>query len=322
METKANHVLIGAFTLLGLALLLGVGLWTARYQTAVAWQDYHIRFGQAVTGLSVGSTVEYNGIKMGTVRELYLDPADPRQVIAVIRLQADAPVREDTVARLSLSGLTGAALIQLRGGNPDSPPLRPGPNGEPPSITAEVSPLQRLVETSEDIASTASEVMLRILDILSEENAERISETLDNLDAFTVALSSESDLIGEIVRNAHQSSEQLTNVLEDAGRTIDEIEQALAGIEENVIDILPSLSEDLGNTLRQFASLSNRLDNLIADNEQALADFGVNGLAQFGPTMQEFRHLVRELSRLSTRFERHPARFLLGGDQPEEYTPE
>lgn len=322
METKANHVLIGAFTLLGLALLLGFGLWAARYQTAVTWQDYEIRFEQAVTGLSIGSTVQYNGINMGTVRELYLDPDDPRQVIAVIRLQADAPVREDTVARLSLSGLTGSALIQLRGGSPDSPPLRPGPDGEPPSITAEESPLQQLVAASEDIASTASEVMLRILDFLSEENAERISKTLDNLDAFTVALSSESDLIGEIVRNAHQGSEQLTEVLEDAGQAIDDIALALASIEEHVIDILPSLSEDLSDTLRRFASLSNRIDNLIADNEQALTDFGVDGLAQFGPTMQEFRYLVRELSRLSTRFERHPARFLLGGDQPEEYNPE
>lgn len=322
METRANHVLIGAFTLLGLVLLLAVGLWAARYQTAAAWQDYEVRFEQAVTGLSAGSTVQYNGIHMGTVRELHLDPDDPRQVIAVIRLQAEAPVREDTIARLSLSGLTGVAFIQLRGGNPDSPPLRARPGERLPVIPAEESSLQRLVAASEDIASTASDVMLRVLEFLSEENAERISQTLDNLDAFTLALSSEKDLIGEILRNAQQGSEQLTDVLEDAGRAIDDMAEMLASIEENVVDILPSLSEDLSDTLRRFASLSNRIDNLIADNEQALADFGVEGLAQFGPTMQEFRYLIRELSRLGARFERHPARFLLGGDQPEEYRPE
>ena len=53
---------------------------------------------------------------MGRVVDLYLDPDDPRQVVAVVRLRAEAPVRTDTVARLSISGLTGVAFIQLRGG--------------------------------------------------------------------------------------------------------------------------------------------------------------------------------------------------------------
>lgn len=322
METRANHVLIGAFTLLGLGLLLLFGLWTARYQADAAWQDYEIHFQQAVTGLSVGSTVQFNGINMGSVRELYLDPDDPRVVVALVRLQADAPVRTDTVARLSISGLTGVAFIQLRGGAPENPRLQSGPDGQPPRIVAEESPLQRLIDASEDIASTASEVMLRILDFLSEDNADRISHTLDNIDAFAMALSGEKELIADIVRNAHRGSEQLVDVLETAGQTIDEMSRALAGIEENLIDILPELSGDLSDTLEAFASLSRRLDNVIADNEQALSEFGVESLSQFGPTLQEFRFLIRELSRLSSRFERHPTRFLLGGDQPEEYKPE
>lgn len=322
METRANHVLIGVFTLLGLALLLLFGLWTARYQSAAAWQDYEIRFEQAVSGLSVGSAVQFNGINMGSVRELRLNSDDPRQVIAIIRIDSEAPVRTDTVARLSISGLTGVAFIQLRGGSPDNPRLLPGPDGRMPVIIAEESPLQRLIDASEDIASTASEVMLRVLDFLSEENADRVSATLDNIDAFTLALSSEKDLISEILRNAHRGSEQLVDVLGGAGQTIDEVNLALAGIEEHLIDILPELSADLTEALAAFSSLSNRLDGVIADNEQALSEFGVESLAQFGPALQEFRHLIRELSRLSNRFERHPTRFLFGGDQPEEYQPQ
>ncbi len=321
METRANHVLIGMFTLAGLALIVALGLWSARYQAAAAFSDYEIRFGQAVTGLSVGSTVQYNGINMGSVRELYLNPDDPRQVVAVVRLKAEAPVRTDTTARLSISGLTGVALIQLRGGDPDSPRLSKEPGEDLPVIVAEESPLQRLIEASEDIASTASEVMLRLLDFLSEENADRVATTLDNIDEFVVALGTEKDLFGDIVRNAHRGSEQLVEVLTGASKAVDDIVMALEGIEDNVIKILPDLSEDLSETLNQFASLSRRLDQVIADNEQALSEFGTEGLAQFGPALQEFRYLIRELSRVSTRFERHPTRFLLGGDQPEEYNP-
>src|SRR6056297_900754 len=100
---------------------------------------------------------------MGNVQDLYLDPDDPSRVIAVVRVGAEAPVREDTTARLTVNGLTGVSFIQLRGGSADAPPLANG-SGDMPVIVAEESPLQRLLDQSEDIASTASEVMLRLLD--------------------------------------------------------------------------------------------------------------------------------------------------------------
>lgn len=321
METRASHVLIGGFTLLAMLLAVGFGLWAARWQADAAFQDYEIRFTQAVTGLSVGSSVQYNGIQMGNVRSLGLDPDDPGQVVAVVRLDGSAPIRTDTTARLNIAGLTGVAFIQLRGGSPDAPKLVSEDPDRLPVIVAEESPLQRLIDASEDIASTASEVLLRMLDFLSEDNAERIAGTLDNIESFASALNSESDLFGEIVRNAYSSSEQLNAVLGDARKAIGDVVLAMEGIEENLIDILPKLSDDLSNSLEAFSSLSRRLDNVIADNEQALSEFGVEGLGQFGPALQEFRHLIRELSRVSNRFERHPTRFLLGGDQPEEYSP-
>ncbi len=321
METRANHVLIGAVTLIGLALMLAFGLWSARYQADAAWQDYEIRFDQAVTGLSVGSTVQYNGINMGSVRELSLDPDNPRRVIAVVRLQADTPVREDTEARLTLSGLTGVAFIQLRGGSPESPPLTAEPGEERPYIMAEESPLQRLLDASEDIAGTASEVMLRLLDFLSEENAERVSGTLDNIDALTLALTEEQDTISEVLANARDGSAQLVEVLDGANRALAGMVNTLERVDTQVMDRLPAMGDDLGESLERFASLAGRLDRVVAENEAALSEIGADALGQLGPAMDEFRQLVRELSRLSSRFERHPTRFLFGGDQPEEYRP-
>lgn len=322
METRANHVIIGAFTVAGLVMLLVIGLWAGRYAAGDTWQEYMVVFEHPVTGLSVGSTVQYNGINMGSVRELYLSPEDPRKVIARIRLDADAPVRADTVARLTVSGLTGVAFIQLRGGSPESPRLTPGPEGEPPRILAEESGLQKLIDASEDIASMASEVMLRVLDFLSEDNADRVSHTLDNFDRLSEAIMAESDLIADTIRNLHQGSESLAGVMERSQRLIDEMSEALAGIDEHVISGLPEMSDDLARTMSRLASVSNRIDRVLADNEAAISDFGVEVLAPMGPAVQEFRQLVRELSRVTIQFERHPTRFLLGGDQPEEYQPQ
>ncbi|MEE4637301.1 MAG: MlaD family protein [Wenzhouxiangella sp.] len=321
METQANHVLIGTVTLLGALLAVALGLWSASYRTDAAWQEFEIHFSQAVTGLAVGSVVQYNGINMGNVRDLYLDPDDPSRVIALVQVESSAPVREDTTARLTVNGLTGVSFIQLRGGSPEAPPLT-SESGQVPVIVAEESPLQRLLDQSEDIASTASEVMLRLLDFLSEDNAARVADTLDNIDAFTVAMAEEKDRVGEIVRNVQEGSALANDMLEEFGQALTEMRALMANLDGQIDTLMPPLAADLQLSLERFASAAERVDRLLAENEQAIAEFGNETLAQLGPTVAELRQLVRDLSRAGSRFERNPTRFLLGGEAPEEYRPQ
>ena len=122
METKANYVLIGAFTLITGLALLAFGLWAAKY-SPTAPGEYRVVFREAVTGLSVGSPVQYNGIAVGSITELNLVPDDPRQVVARIRLNSNTPVKTDTRAKLAITSPTGPSIIQLSGGTPQSPAL-------------------------------------------------------------------------------------------------------------------------------------------------------------------------------------------------------
>ena len=99
METKANYVLIGAFTLIAGLALLGFGLWAAKYSSDRTWQEYRVVFDEAVTGLTVGSPVQYNGIAVGSITELTLAPDDPRKVIARVRLNSTTPVKTGDSSR-------------------------------------------------------------------------------------------------------------------------------------------------------------------------------------------------------------------------------
>lgn len=321
MEPRANHVLIGAFTLIGAVMLVLGGLWSARWATDQAWQHLEVHFLQPVSGLSEGSTVQYNGIRMGSVRELKLSPEDPGRVVAVIRLQTEAPLRQDTTARLSASGLTGVSTIQLRGGIADSPPLEPARDGERPVIIAEESGLQRLIETSEDIASTASEVMLRLLEFLSEENAARVSTTLDNVDRLVDKLGGEQDRIGEIVQNLHAGSAELVPLMRELRSMTTEIAGLLEAIEPGLVESFPQAADDFSAAMRRLSDVSARIDGLVARNEAAVAGFGDEVITPLGPAVSEFRGLIDELSVLVERIQRNPAGFLLGGEKPEEYRP-
>lgn len=314
METKANHVLIGAFTLAVSAGLLLFALWAAKYASESSWAEYDVIFREAVTGLSVGGMVQYNGITVGSVRHLSLAPDDPGQVIARIRVGADTPVLRDTTARLALTGLTGVAFIQLSGGSPGSPRLLAREDEPVPVIVAEESALQKLFASSEDIAIAASEVLVRLRNILSDENAARIATTLSNIDAVTTTIAAEREDIGALIRSAREASERLEGSL----RRFDRLATAL---DENLTDELPQLLGNLRRTMTQVDSLTRRADVILAENHESLASFGSQGLAQVGPALAELRELLRELTRISARLEDNPAAFLLGRDQPKEFSP-
>lgn len=307
METRANHVLIGAFTL-GVAILAVLfALWAAKYTTEKSFNEYDIVFSEAVTGLSVGSQVLYSGISVGAVRNLSLVRDDPRKVVARIRLSADTPIKTDTRAKLTLTGLTGTAVIQLTGGSPGSPSLESDDPRQVPTIPSEPSALQ-------NIAATASEIVDRVNLLLSDTNVERVNRMLEQLEQITGSVSSEREDIAALIRNARSASEQLEKTLASADRTINNLDQGL-------VQELPALVAKLDRTLGELESASTSANAILTDNRDAISDFSQDGLGQVGPTLRQLRRLIRELDGLVDRVEKNPAGFILGREQPEEFEP-
>ena len=213
METRAHHVLIGAFTLGVFLLALGFVLWLSKSSVDHTYNDYDIVFTEAVTGLSTGGLVQYNGIKVGEVRALSLAADDPRKVIARVRHDAAAPVRKDTRAKLALQGVTGVAFIQLSGGAPSSPPLLPTPEHPVPVIPSEESALSKLLASGSDIVLSANDALLRMNQILSDENVKRISDTLEHIDQLSGALAGERTDISTALQQLAEASGQLKKTL-------------------------------------------------------------------------------------------------------------
>jgi len=321
METRANHVLIGAFVLAVVAAALLFALWAGKYQSDSAWRDYIVVFGEAVTGLSVGGAVQYNGIKVGEVRDLYLDPDDPSKVIARVRLRADTPVKIDTVAKMALTGLTGVSVIQLSGGSPEAPRLAPGPNGEPAVIVAQESAMQRLLASSEDIATTASEILIRLRRVLSEENMERVGRIIVDIEQVTGALGEQREDIGTLVRDARLAATSLQQTMANADAMLANIDDSVDTIDRSLVEKLPELAASLERSLASLESLTTTADAVLLENREAISSFSSQGLAQIGPAVIELRSLLRELGQVADKLESDPARFLLGRDQPKEFDP-
>jgi phospholipid/cholesterol/gamma-HCH transport system substrate-binding protein len=307
METRANHVLIGLFTLIVSILAILFALWAANWQANKNFDQYDIVFEEAVTGLTTGGIVQYNGIGVGEVRKLSLDPKDPRKVIARIRLSSETPVKTDTKAKLAFVGLTGVAQIQLTGGSPDAPRLEPTAERPVPVIQTEPSALQNVALAAGDIAE-------RVRLILSDENIDRITGVLEDVHQLTGTLASEKKDIADLVKNLKQVSIE-------ANRTLAAAQGTLHGVDQNLVQKLPPLVDKLEHTLANLDSASSNANKILGDNRAAIADFSQNGLGQVGPTLAEVRVLVRDLRRAAGRLDQNPAGYLTGKTQPQEFDP-
>ena len=308
METRANYVLIGAFTLIIASALLLFGLWAAKYSSERTWQEYQVVFREAVTGLSVGSPVQYNGIAVGSITKLSLAPNDPRQVIARIRVESYTPVKTDTRAKLAITSLTGPAIIQLSGGTPGAPMLTAVDQRDPPVIQTTPSALQ-------NITDTANRIVERLDQVLSDENVARVGTTLENIEKISGSLAAQDQGMEALLVSARDAARSLDATLQTTNATVQRVDQ-------NLVRELPGLIEKLDSTLARLDSAAGNADGILSENRAAINSFANDGLAQLGPTLTELRGLIRDLRQISDRLENNPSRYLLGRDAPKEYEPQ
>ena len=312
METRAHHVLIGLFTVVAVGCALLFALWLGKSSMDREYSYYDIGFSQAVSGLSSGSSVEYSGIKVGDVVQLWLEPDDPRKVRARIRVYGGTPIKTDTQARLALANITGSMVIQLHGGTPESPRLKGDPDN-PPLIIADPSSLSALLENGEDLMSNINNLLLSANQIFSEENTTRLSRTLEHLEQATSVLSDQRGDLAQTLQQFNQLSQQANTVMGE-----------LSSLARNANGLLDeqgrSVLDSAAHSMKALDRTTARLDTLLEDNQGALNN-GMQGFNELGPAINELRTTMGALRRVTQRLEDNPSGFLLGRDKLQEFNP-
>ena len=308
METRANYVLIGAFTLLISLGLLGFGLWAAKFSSERHFQQYQVVFTEAVTGLSVGSPVQYNGIAVGSITDLDLDPSDPRKVIAQLRLNATTPVKTDTQAKLAISSLTGPPIIQLTGGSPQAARLVDSSKEAVPQIATAPSALQ-------NISDTANRIVERMDEILSDANVASITATLQHLESISGGMASRDEGTQALLLSARDAARKLET-------TLDTTNAAIGRLDQNLVQQLPPILDKLDTTLTKLDAAAGNAEGILGENRAAINSFANEGLGQLGPTLTELRGLIGDLRQVSERLENNPTGYLLGRESPKEFEPQ
>ncbi|EIM28214.1 MlaD family protein [Microvirga lotononidis] len=313
METRANYALIGLFTLAVIAAAFGFVYWFSGGERGQARQNIRIVFSGSVSGLSQGSSVSFNGLRVGEVTSLDLLPEDPRRVVAIATVNSNTPIRSDTRARLEYQGLTGVANVGLSGGEAGAPPLVAGPGQPMPTIFADRSDFQDLIETARNIARRADDVLERVGRVIAD-NEGSINRTVQNVERFSQALGENAEGIDRFLAQVGQAAEKvgpLAEKLETLATNVDEVvrsvdRQRVARIVENVDNFTTALGENrqvVSDALKDAASLIARLNETAPKLDTAVAEIAevtkAIDPAKIGRTVDNVDTFTQTLSRRS-----------------------
>lgn len=190
METRARFALIGLFTIAVVLAGFAFVYWIQNAGGIGQRTEYRVRFEGSVSGLLVGSSVLFNGMRVGEVTSLELDPKQPRIVMATLAIDPTTPVRIDTAVGMDFQGLTGSPVVTLSGGTPDAQ-TPSSSDGQPPLFIATEHAGQTLTQS-------ARNTLQRVDDVIAD-NAKPLHTAIDNINTFTEVLSRNSKRIDGIL---------------------------------------------------------------------------------------------------------------------------
>ncbi|WP_067217092.1 MlaD family protein [Stappia indica] len=265
METRANYIAIGAFVFATLIIGFVFIYWLGSRAEGPRALPVKVVFNGAVTGLSVGGAVNFNGIKVGDVGELGFDPKDPRVVIATIRVSPTTPLRKDVKATLGFQTLSGIAYVDLSGGT-TSAPLLLDPNAEePPVIYAEKSAFEDIVEGARDILSRADTTLASIERVVND-NREEVNKIIVNARVFSDALANNADGVDTFMASVASTGEALQSL---SGRLEGLVDSATAVVDAVPPSRVTEIVNNAAEVTSKAAEAADGLTGLVANAESA-----------------------------------------------------
>jgi phospholipid/cholesterol/gamma-HCH transport system substrate-binding protein len=298
METRVSYAIVGAFVLALSVAIVGGVLWISSGRAARKDYDTYLAyFTESVSGLNRQAPVKYRGVDVGSVREIGLDPSDPQRVQLVLAIQRGVPIKQDTVAVLSVQGLTGIAFLDLEGGSRESPLLAPKEAGGYPVISTRPSLLRRLDTEVSALVADVSQTAESVNQLLDKDTRASLQGAIHDLETVAHVVAGRSRAIdaslvdgARTMENSARASEPLKQVVEQIGRSADAVERA-AGETARASQAVRSAAGDATSGLTQLrAQTLPELERLIA----------------------EVRTVAASLGRVTQQLERNPSALVVG----------
>ncbi|MEG3181268.1 MlaD family protein [Sphingomonas sp. LT1P40] len=320
METRSNHVLVGAVVMILLAVLALFVVWLARLNTT-SEKEYDIFFKQAVDGINKGSSVAFSGVPAGQVKEISLFKPDPSLVRVRIAVNSDVPILQGTTATVQGVGFTGVSQIALDGAVKGAPPIV-CPEVNPrsvcplgvPVIPTKQGGLGALLNSAPRLLERLSTLTERLTELLSDKNQASITGILQNTDRLT----------GELAKGApdlRAAIGELRNTVKQAGYAAEQIGN-LAGSTDKVVsnEVAPAM-QDLRKAVASADRSMKALERTLGKADVGIDEFSTKTMPEVSQLIQDLREMAQALQSVAEKVDRGGAGALVGGSKLPDYDP-
>ncbi|MCB2060748.1 MAG: MlaD family protein [Novosphingobium sp.] len=312
METRANHVFVGAVTLALMAALAAFIIWIARLNEGEQ-NRYDIFFRQSVAGLAKGTQVAYAGVPVGQITEIELWKKDPSFIRVRIAVDDEVPILIGTTATIQ-SSFTGVSDIQLEGAAKGAPPItEPGPEGVP-VIPTKAGGLGAILNNAPLLLERLATLTERLNELLSDENQKSISGILANTNRMTAQMADASPQLKGVLA-------ELQNTLKQATATLGEFEKVAGQANDLLGENGGSLASEMRDALTSARKAADQLEGALGDTRPGLRQFSESTLPAAEAAIRELRATSRSLRNVIEKIDEQGAGALVGGPDLPDYKP-
>jgi phospholipid/cholesterol/gamma-HCH transport system substrate-binding protein len=313
METRSNHVLVGAVVLAMLAGLLLFAVWLAGLSNKTT-RCFDIYFAQAVSGLNKGSTVSFSGVPVGQIEKISLLPDRPEFVWVRINVDDETPVLQGTTAEIKGVGFTGVSEIQLAGAVKGGRPIdRPGPQGCP-VVPSSSGGLGALLNSAPELIDRIQRLTERLTEMLSDKNQNSIADILENIDKTTKVLAERAPDLADAMKDARTAAREAGIAAHNVGLLADSTNRL-------VNEQGKPAAEDMRKAIAAVQSAANNLNAMVTDARPGVQNLTKSTLPEANRMVRDLRELTTSLRGFTERLEQSGIGGSLGPEKLPDYKP-
>ncbi len=260
MEAMRERTLVGLFVLIAGGLFFATMIVISGGMSGAT--VLHRAYFKFAGGVQAGAPVRYGGMLVGKVRQVRVDPQNSTRIEIELTVNRDAPLKTDSVAKISTLGPLTDNYIEISTGSEHAALLPPDAAlqsaeafGLPQlgdAAQAMLPDVQKAVQKLNQNLDGLQVTLTRANDLLNDRNRANIGNSLDNL----------QHLVAEVRPKATDSLDNLNGLLSDARP---KVATSLTNVQELTAKLTPLLEDLKGTTARANDTLSH-VDSTLLEN--------------------------------------------------------
>lgn len=261
MENRSHALIAGLFVIV---LSMAVAITAKWLSGETADHAHYILMSEgSVSGLNPEAAVRFRGVKVGKVENIGFDPENSRFIQIRIGVDRNVPLTKGVFAQLGYQGVTGLAYVQLDDDG-NQPELLQTNEVDLAHIPMRASTLENIVYSGQNLLNSVNETVKKMNLLLNEQNQERFSHILENMEGASSSFGSFTDQLQPNLKSLPELTSETSSLLKNANQLVNNINQIVekVGQRGGIVDNLSQSVEDLADTIPKF---HNAIDRIVQD---------------------------------------------------------